>query len=917
MGEPAESVKAVPSLAGDAHRAVKHRGSHLQIIASAGSGKTEAVAQRVADLLADGVDPSAIVAFTFTERAAESLKSRVEQRVDARLGRDFLDRMNRCFIGTIHAYCFRLLQEHVPRFETFDVLDENRLAAFLTREEARIGFKTLSPGGRLFEGIEIFTQNVDVVDNELIPLSALQEPFAGMLERFHEQLDRYRLLTYGQIIARAVAELHKPEVFESVHGVLRHLIVDEYQDVNPAQEALIKRLAAPPVQLCIVGDDDQSIYQWRGSDVKNILEFTTRYPGVAHFNVEVNRRSRPAIIRTANGFAKTIANRLRKEMKEHRPAGGAEIVVWHAPTELDEAETIARNIERIRSLGYRYRDIAILVRSSTSYAKLLDALSGHSIPVQPGSRTGLFIEPDAQLFGQTFAYLAGHEWREQRYGRGAKVTLPDLVAGYAAAFSLGSPRKAKVEGRLRTWKEEAEHPTRPANLIDEYYGLLAACGIADWDLSDPRLVARLGALARCSAILADYEAIRRRARPDDAAPGEVVGGQDRGSRYYFWLAVHIQNWALGAFEGFEGEDDITLDAVDLTTVHKAKGLEWPVVFVPCVSANRFPSSKTGERRDWHVPHQYFDRTRYEGTENDERRLFYVAMTRARDWLSVSTHGTPRIRPVAPSPFLLQLDPFPPVLHDLPPPPPPEPSGPSDEELLAITFSELADFASCGLAYRLRNLIGFQPPLAPELGYGKAVHHVLREVAEQTRHYGRPPNKQELDGLFDSSFYLPSANKVAHRQMKESARRLVDRYVTEHADDLKRIWEVERPFELHLPNAVISGRADVILDKEDGRINSLAIVDYKTATDDDRQYDLQLQVYTDAGRREGLDVRAAYVHDLTDAKRTPVDVTPTSVSQAESRVVQLVDRLKGKDFTAQPAQKKCAACDVRLMCRSAV
>lgn len=123
-----------PRLTGDALQAVLHRGSHLQIIASAGSGKTEVVAQRVADLLADGEAPAGIIAFTFTERAASELKARISARVVERLGAEALDRLGAAFVGTIHAYCFRLLQQHVPRYETYDVLDEKRLTAFLTRE---------------------------------------------------------------------------------------------------------------------------------------------------------------------------------------------------------------------------------------------------------------------------------------------------------------------------------------------------------------------------------------------------------------------------------------------------------------------------------------------------------------------------------------------------------------------------------------------------------------------------------------------------------------------------------------------------------------------------------------------------------------------------------------------------------------
>src|SRR5207253_342369 len=120
---------------------------------------------------------------------------------------------------------------------------------------------------------------------------------------------------------------------------------------------------------------------------------------------------------------------------------------------------------------------------------------------------------------------------------------------------------------------------------------------------------------------------------------------------------------------------------------------------------------------------------------------------------------------------------------------------------------------CALAYRLRNLIGFQPRLAPELGYGKAVHHVLRAIATRTQETGNVPTEPEIDGILNSSFFLATANKPAHRQLKAAARRLVTEYATSHADDFYRVWETEHPFELHLDGITISGRADVILDHE--------------------------------------------------------------------------------------------------------
>lgn len=889
----------------------------MQIIACAGSGKTEVVAQRVADLIAGGVDPAGIIAFTFTERAADELKARISARVEGRLGAEALDRLGAAFVGTIHAYCFRLLQQHVPSYETFDVLDEQRLTGFLCREAPRLHLKELKDG-RLFASIRAFLANLEVVENELIPLDQLEEgPFRDKAGQFYDLLDQFRLLTYGQLIARAAEELAKPAVAQAVHARLRHLVVDEYQDVNPAQERLIQLLTGPDVELCVVGDDDQAIYQWRGSDVRNIVGFASRYRGVRTFTIATNRRSRPRIVQAAAGFARSIEGRLDKQMQAFRDPGNVELVTWSAETEQDECDQIAATIQRLHASGLRYRDIAVLVRGRVAYPALLAAFDAHGVPVQPAGRTGLFERAEARLFGKTYAWLADHSWSPQPYNRGEVPRDDEVFSEYAGLYELTEDRAQAVRARLLALKASVSSDAMPVNLVADFYDLLADIGVASWDADDLLVSSRLGTLARCSAILADYEAVRRRSRPDPAEPGGQIGGQDRGAWYYGNLAIYISNYAKGAYEDFDGEPDVQVDAVDLTTVHKAKGLEWRVVFVPSLTSRRFPSSMTGRQQDWLVPRHLFSPERYEGSDADERRLFYVAMTRARDWLSLSRHERMTKR-VAASPYHAEVagqsdsGALPPPLPDIE-----QIIRDEAEEPLTLTFSELASFRSCGLAYRLRSLLGFQPFLAPELGYGKAVHHIMRAVAEFTSRYGQPPNPRELEAMFDSGFFLPAASKPAHQLLKQAARRLVDRYLASYQDDLHRVWETERPFELHLPTAIISGRADVILDNEGGDVTSLAIVDYKTSTEDDQaardEYDLQLAVYTNAGRREGLDVRAAYVHDLKAADRRSVDVSPGAVTETETLVEASVDDLRKRNFTARPG-RACKRCDLKRLCR---
>jgi DNA helicase-2/ATP-dependent DNA helicase PcrA len=800
-------------------------------------------------------------------------------------------------------------------YETYDVLDDNQLTAFLSREANRLNIRQIHPQNKMFAAIQLFLQSVSVVENELLDPGLLPDPFGVVLRDYLAALERYRLLTYGQQVARAVAELTKPEVRAAVHTDLRHLIVDEYQDINPAQEKLIELLVGPGVHLAVVGDDDQAIYQWRGSDVSNIVRFENRYPGVRTFRIETNRRSRPQIVETANRVAHTIPGRLDKTMLTHRSAADEtpQVVLWHEDNELQEAGWIANLILELNERGVRFRDMAVLVRSRAVYARLIDQFSAFDIPVQSAGRTGLFDQPDAKTLGKTICWLTDQEWRDP-YGPPTTIPEADLLTEYRTNFGVTEAGSRRLARALREWKSLVPRTDRTANLVGEFYDLLDMLEVRAWNLSDRMQANRLGTLARFSALLADYESVRRRARPDADVKGEQVGGEDRGIWYYRNLGIHIVNYAQGAYEGFDGEIDITLDAVDLTTIHKAKGLEWPVVFVPSVTANRFPTTRVGQVQNWLIPRQLFAADRYEGTDADERRLFYVAITRARDWVSISRHNRVTKNTVRPSPYYLELSDlettagsvkFPPIDGAL-----------GGEEALELTYSELATFLDCGMAYRLRNLLGFQPRLAPELGYGKAVHHVLHTVADVTHATGKVPDESQIDKILNDSFFLPTANKPAHRELKAAARRLVSVYAAEHADDLYRVWESERPFELRLDGITVTGRADVILDREDGKPESLAILDYKTSTHGESEHELQLQVYTDAGRREGLDVKAAYVHDLKASSRASIDVSGSAVLAAEEIVSSAGRRIRNREFAPNPGPR-CRRCEVRTICASAL
>ena len=903
-----------PTLEGQSKAAVEHRGSHLQIIAAAGSGKTEVVSQRVASLIAESVPANSIVAFTFTERAAEELKNRITKRVVEQLGNEAVDRLSGMYVGTIHGYCFQFLQQVVPKYETYDVVDEGQHVALLCREATRLKIKELSPKGALFHAIGLFNRSVQVIENELLDISAMPDPFGRVLHDYREMLDKYRLMTFGMQIARAVEELQQPEVRQAMQGRVQHLIVDEYQDVNPAQERLVSILAELGATVCVVGDDDQAIYQWRGSDVANIVRFSERYQDVATFTLEVNRRSLPIIVSAADGFAKTISGRLDKSMKSYRTPEPshteAQVVAWSAPTETEEAEHVAEGIAQLHQKGLPYSEIAILVRGRAAYPKILSALAERGIPVQPGGRSGLFAQPEAECLGRLFCLLGEVEWAAH-WGERETVEQKSLEKQFAKVFQLSAAQIRAFSGWLTDLKNKVPSNDRTADLVGEVYELLEILGLRDWNLADPLALNRMGTIARFTNLLADYETVRRRARPDAAAPGEQVGGQDRGSWYYKNLGIFIVNYAVGEYDGFEGEEDFGLDAVDLTTVHSAKGLEWPAVFIPSLTASRFPSSRSGTKQEWLVPRDKFKASRYEGDDADERRLFYVALTRGRDLVVVSRHDRVTTRKVDPSPYWNKVSRFLVNFEHI--------TWPAlaarnlTEEDLLISYSELAAYMECGWAYRLRQRLGFMPRLVAAIGYGKAVHHVMRVLAEETMKTGHVPSTDAVQGIIDREFFLPTANKVAHRELKTEAERLVTKYIKTYGDELRRVWMTERPFELHLDGVTVNGRADVILDGQPGNEGRLTIVDYKTAAAQEEKHELQLQIYLDAGRREGLDVADAFVHDMKSADRIPIDSSESALKAAEETVRRSATALKKKEYTPTPERGRCTACDVRTIC----
>jgi len=213
------------TLSPEQQQIVDYRDGHLQVIACAGSGKTESISRRVASLIGEGTTPESIVAFTFTEKAAAELKDRIYQRVEEIKGREFLGQLGPMFVGTIHSYCFHLLQDHVPKYGNYDVLDQHRHTALISRRRRELKLDSLH--SKHWKSIDLFLSTADVIGNELIPIDAIEGTEIGeCYAAYQDMLERYKFLTFGMIIARTVQVLeNKPAVFDRVQGRITHLIV--------------------------------------------------------------------------------------------------------------------------------------------------------------------------------------------------------------------------------------------------------------------------------------------------------------------------------------------------------------------------------------------------------------------------------------------------------------------------------------------------------------------------------------------------------------------------------------------------------------------------------------------------------------------------------------------------------------------
>ncbi|MFO0605012.1 MAG: ATP-dependent DNA helicase [Polyangiales bacterium] len=902
--------------------AIGHRDGHLQLIACAGSGKTEVVARRVVELLRPRADvaplvPRNIVAFTFTEKAAAELKDRIVRRVRDELGPT--PGMAEMYVGTIHGFCKTLLNEEVPAFLKFDVLNQVQQALFVDRYSNQSGLSTsrdlqgralvrYKDTGRYIDALDILRQA------ELRPEKLADNTVAQGLGLYRKLLDTKCYLDFTAIMEHALRVLRDDAAVRArLAARVKHVIVDEYQDVNPIQEKVVGALAGLGAWLCVVGDDDQTIFQWNGADVRNILSFATRYPDVRTVRLEENFRSSRAVVEVARDFIAQNANRLPKAMRatDAQPSEAGDVLALGLKDPDDEAAFIVRTIQALHGTaftegdgtrGLAWSDFAILVRSNLrkNAAPIVKALAERGIPYLIQGMNTLFDTREANAARALFYFLVGRndltEDDLRTAWRNAELGLTDADLDRALALVLD--RKARLA-------DPGQERWNVYNLQRLFLDVLEAAQLREERVPGGRGEVVFYNLGQFSQLISDFETIHFHSKPLDK---------------YEAFASFLQYGAEGEYaEGLQKNAYANPDAVRVLTVHKAKGLQWPAVFVPGVLRNRFPMAGIGGATAWHLLPEdaVVDAARYRGGPEDERRLFYVAMTRAQRYLFVTWAPVPgNNRAQKPSEFVEWLHGskwvkrFERGFADRPR------AAPTPRESVSnvtLSFSELKYFFECPYQFKLRVLYGFNAPLAEALGYGRSLHNALAEIHKRALE-GRATAVTDVPDLLDTHLHLPYAYPEMKDTLRESGAKVLQAYLTKNKALLAQVEFAEKSIEIALGGGVtVAGRIDLVYRRD---TDETSVVDLKSTARAQAEdvTETQLHIYA-LGYQELTARDADYVEiwELEEQRKKPRAVDHDFIDAVKSKVAGAASSLRKNHLPVAPWAPRCKSCDYCTMC----
>lgn len=828
--------------------------SNLQIVACAGSGKTTTMVARILNLLKQpGIKPENIVAVTYSKKAAASLKQKIYKEFEKE--NKSLEGLANMYIGTIHGYCYYLLQNYSDDYKNYELLEDVQTRLFMKRFREDIGIYDVKyhrkkgdpyslayqgmPNNKLQEAISAYKTFLDIARE--YGVEKLDATLKTNIKKYEQCLDSKSKFDYTSIIVKTLSLLEKGYFDQYITSSVQHLIVDEYQDVNDAQERIINYFYNKGVQICVVGDDDQTIYHWRGSNLTYIKDFQTRYNNVSREDLDINFRSSRGITDVARQVIINNRNRLSKQMNSNNTQNYdiGDIIAYDFDDRTSEIDFIVKKIKQLygvaytkngKTYGLNYDDMVILVSSVKKIPELIQALQDNGIDFVVEGTQKLFEADEIKVICDTFNVIFNLiiSYDEITFNRQGIQIDADLVQRWKKYSLLNDKNieNAIIDFAAYFHETDAYEYTIQQNLKN----LFANLQLIDQS-QDEKTLYNWG---KFTEIINDFEKIYLDMKPVYKLRAFQTFLRDDAP------TIYPEGWLSPNFK--------TIRSLRIMTYHQSKGLEFPVVFLPFLTQNAiFPPRKPGGTSAWGIFNDPMIQSSYENDEESFRRLFYVGITRSEKFLfmtrSPKSYGSGKMYKKPAQPFIeaknsqyayqdLCLNTVYPISSD---------KKFSEDEVITLNFSLLKDLFDCPFKFEMLNVFGFHSPLNIRMGYGRSVHNMLDYVHKHYKEIVTFDDKT-IQGIVERYLYLPYGSKILVDAMKTKAFQHLRSYIINNQSNFPNILFSEKTIDYSINEYLfVDGRIDLV---KDSLNNTVTIVDFKSSSEvlSKEQIKNQLMVY---------------------------------------------------------------------------
>ena len=908
---------------------------NIRIIACAGSGKTSTIAAKVAFLLEPGnklkISPENIIAFTYTNRAADELNNKILNEVGDLKG------MADMFIGTIHSWCLSALKDHIFEYQNFEVLDEIKLKLYVDKYYHSIGMRNITKLSnpdiclRRYIDSKIYTKIMDVL-RESEQNGPLPENVATAKSLYEKKLMERHYFDFSMCMDKAYeCLLTNDNLRNLIKNNLKYLIVDEYQDINPIQQRIIKTLQEiSSCYLIVVGDDDQNIYQWRGSNNEFIIDFDKKYDKekVVSIPLDLNYRSSEGITRLAEQFISSNQNRIQdKNMfsDETQTFVKGQDILYNQYDDINEEDrAIANYIESIQGVsfseveeetrGITYSDICVLLRTWQRAESLATTLDNLEIPYITAGVNQLFRVQEVKAALNIFKYLNND------------IDSKDLVNSWLA-ISHNTLNKSKLRQAVKAIDELSPDIVKEKGAWDYslqyiYWEFLETAEIYEntlfkGDTQNQRERAEIAFfnLGMFSQVIYDFEEVNY----------NTVSPEYHLSSFLNFVEYAAQDYYP---EGWLNNTYKTPNAVQIMTIHQAKGLEFPVVIIPGLNRNYFPQKKHGGLNEWHFLERSLikNQQRYEPKDNteDERRLMYVALTRSQKYLLLTRAPNSNNQLYQyESKFIPELNNAD-ILREnklfsfFDESSKQEPQPKRKTKNIALDFTTLKDYFECGFRFKIVSMYGFRFPLNPRMGMGQSVHNVLMEIHKKAK------NKApiDIDEIIERQVFFPYVGNYTKLKadMTKVIKKNVEQYYEVNKNSFDNIIFVEQDIQYKVDKEIlVLGRVDLIKRQNDSGKYETTIIEFKSQDDVQASSltDDQLLLYG-LGHRELTGEKADYIMTYVIGGDSPRGKVPKVLNDGDlehiqSKIKSAADKIRNLEFNKCNNANTCKDCFQNSLC----